>query len=184
MYMYKLLIPFIILFVSVSAYSQNSTIDNLYEFFKGKKGVTTVNVTKELINMAMDAGQINLEDADLDIQKLLEKVKSIKVITCNKVEAGEAVVKSFSEEVANKIHFDKYKELLTVNDGDNGIRIVQKEANGGDGEFLVYVVENKSMTLVNIVGSIDMKSIGQISKLLNINKQPSHKKKEAKKAPK
>ena len=100
--------------------AQNSAVDKLFNKYKGKKGVTTVQISPELFQV-MNAMEIEeIEDCEIP----LEQIKSVKILTIEDDDAFEGV--NFYEEIKGELKTDHFAEVMTVDDGDETVRMWMK----------------------------------------------------------
>ena len=167
--MKKQLLILVMLLSPLLLFSQTA-LDNICKKYEGKDGFTVVNVSKDLIDMIASGDDNKMDVNGTDVKEILAKVKSIKVLTCKKEKAGEKESAVFLKDIYSAIPFDQYKELVSVVEGTKVVKIVSKpDTKKDDGEFIIFVNEESSITLVDITGYIDMKNIGKLSKFMNLD---------------
>ncbi len=103
--------------------AQNSAVDNLFNKYKGKDGVTTVQISPELFQImnAMDISEIDDHDIPFD------KVASVKILTIEDEETNQGV--NFYDEIKDELKTDDFAEVMTVDDGGETVRMWMKAAN-------------------------------------------------------
>jgi len=167
--MKKHLLIFVLLLAPFTLFGQTA-LDELCKKFEGREGFTIVNVTRDLLDMVANGDNAKMNIGGIDAKEMLSKVKGIKVLTCSKEKAGEKESSEFLIKIQIAIPFDKYKELLTLNEGTKVVKIVSKpDTKKDDGELIVFVNDENTITLVSILGSIELKNIGKLSKLMNLD---------------
>ena len=164
----KTLIYLFALCMSITAFAQNSSIENLFEKYSGQDGFTTVNVSTQLFDLLA-----KMEPEDEDLQKLASQIKSVRVLA-SEDHKGENQI-NFFDELEGQVNFAEYNELLTVKEKDQDVKMLVKEADGIINEFLL-IVGGTDNALVHITGNIDLKTLGELSDGVGID-QLAHLKK-------
>jgi hypothetical protein len=84
-------------------------------------------------------------------------------------EDGE-VNEEFMQEVKSLTKIEGYSELMSVQDGDEIVKfLVSKTDDGKVSEMLMIVYEKSEAVVMSMTGDLDMKTISQISKSLEID---------------
>jgi len=129
--------------------AQNSAIDKLFNKYKGKEGVTTVQISPELFQVinAMEIEELEKEDFPFD------KVGSVKILTIEDEGAFQGV--NFYDEIKNDLNTNDYAEVMTVDDGDETVRMWMKVEKESIIEFLL-IVGGGDNVLIYITGDFTM----------------------------
>lgn len=129
--------------------AQNSAIDKLFNKYKGQEGVTTVQISPELFQVmnAMDIEEIESGDFPFD------KVGSVKILTIEDEDAFQGV--NFYDEIKNDLNTNDYAEVMTVDDGDETVRMWMKVQEESIIEFLL-IVGGGDNVLIYITGDFTM----------------------------
>ena len=174
-----LLVPFLAM-----AQSQ-SPAEKVYQKYAGEDGFTSVSINKELFQMIMKM-EINGEGTEKvqEMQEMMEQLDGLKVLTFEDKENPEKV-KSLYKEFSALFPASDYTELMTVKENGNNIRFLTKQAdNGKIMEMVMLAEEDNEVTLLSLVGLIDMSTISKLSgtmkihgmdKLQKVKKEEHHK---------
>lgn len=136
--------------------AQNSAVDKLFNKYKGKDGVTTVQISPELFQV-MNAMDIK----DLDSSEIpLDKVSSVKILTIEDDDANEGV--NFYDEIKSELKTDDFAEVMTVDDGDETVRMWMKADAGEVLEFLL-IVGGDDNVLIYITGNFNMDDLEELA---------------------
>ena len=132
--------------------AQNSAVDNLFSKYKGKEGVTTVQISPELFQIvkAMEIEEIDEHDIPFD------KIASVKILTIEDEEGFEGV--NFYTEIKEDLDVDDFAEVLTVDDGGETVRMWMKAENSVVSEFLL-IVGGDDNVLIYITGNFNMNDL-------------------------
>ncbi len=147
---------FILLLVAVALpalmIAQNSAVDNLFSKYKGKDGVTTVQISPELFQImnAMDISEIDDHDIPFD------KVASVKILTIEDEETNQGV--NFYDEIKGELKTDDFAEVMTVDDGGETVRMWMKADKAVVSEFLL-IVGGDDNVLIYITGNFNMNDL-------------------------
>ena len=132
--------------------AQNSAADNLFSKYKGKDGVTTVQISPELFQImnAMDISEIDDHDIPFD------KVASVKILTIEDEETNQGV--NFYDEIKGELKTDDFAEVMTVDDGGETVRMWMKADKAVVSEFLL-IVGGDDNVLIYITGNFNMNDL-------------------------
>ncbi|MFO7668923.1 MAG: DUF4252 domain-containing protein [Bacteroidales bacterium] len=136
--------------------AQNSAVDNLFNKYKGKEGVTTVQISPELFRV-MNA----LEIDDLDNSEIpFDKVASVKILTIEDEETNQGV--NFYDEIRGELKTGDFAEVMTVDDGGETVRMWMKADKAAVKEFLL-IVGGEDNVLIYITGNFNMNDLEELA---------------------
>ncbi len=153
---------FILIMISLSAFSQRNPVDKLFEKYGGKDGFTTVLISSKMFSMFSD-----MEAGDDDINKMIKNIESIKILSTDDESLLNPGI-NFYKEIMNELSFDEYEELMVVKEKDQDIKFLVKEKEDIIVELLLVIGGKGNNALISIRGIIDLKSISKLSKSMNI----------------
>ena len=144
----------LILTIAFPAYlmAQNSAVDKLFNKYKGKEGITTVQIGPELFQVVQAMEVKDIEECDIP----LDKISSVKILTIEDEEGYENV--NFYDEIKNDLNVDDFKEVMTVNDGGETVRMWMKVNDKTLSEFLL-IVGGDDNVLIYITGDFTMSDL-------------------------
>ena len=132
--------------------AQNDAIDKLINKYKGQEGVTVVDIGPEMFQIVSGMDIEDLDDQDLP----LDKVSSVRILT---IEDNEKLAKvNFYEELKNNYDVSDLKEVMTVNDGGEVVRMWMRNDGGKVQEFLL-IVGGDDNVLIHITGDFNMSDL-------------------------
>ena len=145
---------FIILAIAFPAFlmAQNSAVDKLFNKYKGKEGVTTVQISPELFQIvkAMEIDEIDEHDIPFD------KIASVKILTIEDEEGWDGV--NFYKEIQKDLDMSDFAEVLTVDDGGETVRMWMKADKAKVSEFLL-IVGGDDNVLIYITGNFNLNDL-------------------------
>ena len=153
---------FILIMISLSAFSQRNPVDKLFEKYGGKDGFTTILISSKMFSMFSD-----MEAGDDDINKMIKNIESIKILTTEDESLLDPGI-NFYKEIMNELSLDEYEELMVVKEKDQDIKFLVKEKEDVIVELLLVIGGERNNALISIRGIIDLKSISKLSKSMNI----------------
>ncbi|MFA3783517.1 DUF4252 domain-containing protein [Melioribacteraceae bacterium 4301-Me] len=127
--------------------------------------ITEINIEEPLLKMM--SNMVNNKDSNFS-----ELIGSIKLIRVSEYE-----LKSLSKEaLSNKINtIDKellnknWERIVKTKSGKNIVNIyVKPDANKGYSGLVITSIDNNKVSFVNIVGKIDLTTVGKLSEQFNI----------------
>lgn len=148
-----------LIIMSIPGKSQSKAVDEIFKKFDGKNGVTTVNVSKDLMDLAaqMDSGKSN---------GVFSQISGLKILTFEKALPEDKVA---FENMVKALPLDEYKELMVVKEKDQNVKMLLKEKNGKISEFLLLVTGGNEPVLISIGGNIDPKELGKLAGSMKLN---------------
>jgi hypothetical protein len=132
--------------------AQNSAVDKLFAKYKGKDGVTTVQISPELFQIVSAMEVKEVEECEFPF----DEVSSMKILTIEDEDAYPGV--NFYDEIKNDLETDDYAEVMAVDDGDETVRMWMKADDAIIKEFLL-IVGGDDNVLIYITGNINMKNL-------------------------
>lgn len=139
----------------IGAYSQK----DLFSKLSASQDITTVTITKALINMAPALIGNSIEG--IEINKLIEKLDQIDILTAENKNAKQQIKIVIENEIAKN---KTYEMLMSVKDGtDNIIFYAEKEKNTFK-SLIMYVIDDEDCTLIRIKGNFTAEDIQGIIK--------------------
>jgi len=148
-------------FISLTGLAQNKDIENIFNKFEGKNGVTSVNITKDMMELAAQ-----LDSGDLKIKDLVSQITGAKILALEGEAAAEDKV-SF-DNMIKSLNLENYKELMVIKEKDTNVKMLSKDNNGRIQEFLLLVTGGKDRVLISIIGNIDPKMLGALHEIMNM----------------
>lgn len=171
----KVLIIVAVIFTANLLNAQSSKYDysnepGFFDFGDLSKLESGQQVTEVLLPESMIQSIQEMSEDDEDIKKLLSNIKFIRVssygITEKNMKAIETKFKEFDKDLLSK----NWDRMVTTNDKKGGVNIYVKNPGkeGIHGLVILAKRKNGEATFVNIVGKLDLKSLGKIGGKFNI----------------
>jgi hypothetical protein len=155
----------LLLMSAQAIYAQNSSALSLYDNYGGKDGYTTVSISKELFGMFAD---IDSDDPDMkEAKTMMEQLDGIKILMYETENADDAELARFKGEVG-KLQVTGYSELMVVKQTGEEVKFLAQKKGDKIGELLLIINGEKQAGFISISGTIDMNTIGKLSKTMNI----------------
>ncbi|MBL6950904.1 MAG: DUF4252 domain-containing protein [Bacteroidales bacterium] len=156
-------------FLAMAQYQ--SPAEKAYQKYAGKEGFTSVNITKELFEMIMKM-EIDGKGTEKvkEVQEMMEQLTGLRVLTYENDENPEKV-KSLYKEFNALFPASDYTELMSVQENGSNIRFLTKQEDNGKILEMVMLAEedDHEVTLLSLVGHIDMSTISKLSGTMKIH---------------
>lgn len=144
--------------------AQNSSTISLFDKYSGKDGFTTVSISKELFGMFAD---MESDDPDTqDVKAMMEQLDGIKILMYEAENSDNVQLASFKGEVS-KLQTSGYTELMVVKQPGEEVKFLVMKKGDKIGELLLVISGEKEAGFITITGTIDMSTIGKLSKTMN-----------------
>jgi hypothetical protein len=160
--MKKLLVFSTLLMLTLAqASAQKNPIDELFDRYSGRDGITTVYISSRMLSLFAD-----LAKDDKEVGDVVTKLTSIRIITIDDSTLNKSV--NFYSELGKKLNYKEFEELMVVKDGTETVKFLIKESGDKITELLM-VSGGTSNSLISIRGEIDLKSISKLSGSIGIS---------------
>jgi hypothetical protein len=144
--------------------AQTSSALALFDKYGGKDGYTTVSISKELFSMFAD---MDSEDPDMkEVKIMMEQLDGIKILMFEADTAINAELAKFKGEIG-KLQVEGYTELMVVKQTGEEVKFLSKKKGDKIGELLLVINGEEEAGFIIITGTIDMNTIGKLSKTMN-----------------
>lgn len=159
--MKKLIVLILLISFTPGLFSQSNPIDEMFDKYSGKEGITTVFISSRMFQM--------IAGADLDDEKvsdLMSRLKSIRILA---VEDSLLNIKlNFHKELASKLDLSRYEELMVVKEGGKDLKFLIRGKGDKIDEFLMIGGGVGTNILISIKGDLNMNNISDISRTIGI----------------
>ncbi|PLW96471.1 MAG: hypothetical protein C0591_08665 [Marinilabiliales bacterium] len=167
--MKKLVISLLVMmFVVPFSMKAQTAIDQLYEKYAGQKGFTSININPDMFKMLSNMDMSDSSEQAKESQNAMEKLSGLKMLVYEP-EEGETN-EAFMNEIRTLTKIKGYEEMMSVNENDETVKfLAKKDKNGTVTEMLMIVLESDEAVVMSMSGLLDMKTISEISKSLEID---------------
>jgi hypothetical protein len=153
-----------------SLLNAQSPIDKIYEKYSGQDGFTAVNFTKEMFQMVQQMSIGDSSDSDIkNAKQIMDQLSGLKVLMYNFDSLNVMKAVSIYNEMTAAYSSSAYKELMTIQEGRQYVKFMTKQdAAGKVSEFVMLMKDKNEVGVISLTGNIDLASISQMSKFMNI----------------
>ena len=159
--MKRIVLGGVLMIFTLTAFSQKSAVDKVFDKYSGQEGYTTVYISSFMFNLL---NSLEADDPEYnEFKKATSGISSIKILT---QEGSNS--ESFGKELLSMLPRTEYKEMMVVKDHDEEVLFLAREDGGKITEFLLIVSGGGDDALIAIQGDIDLESISSIASGLNM----------------
>ena len=159
--MKRILAGGVFMIFTLTAFSQQSAVDKVFDKYSGQEGYTTVYISSFMFNLL---NSLEVDDPEYnEFKKATSGINSIKILT----QDGSGS-ESFGKELLSMLPRSEYKELMVVKDQEEEVLFLARESGGKITEFLLIVSGGGEDALIAIQGDIDLESISSIASGLDM----------------
>ena len=159
--MKRILAGGVFMIFTLTAFSQQSAVDKVFDKYSGQEGYTTVYISSFMFNLL---NSLEVDDPEYnEFKKATSGINSIKILT----QDGSGS-ESFGKELLSMLPRSEYKELMVVKDQEEEVLVLARESGGKITEFLLIVSGGGEDALIAIQGDIDLESIASIASGLDM----------------
>jgi len=159
--MKRIILSGVLIILTLTAFSQQSAVDKVFDKYSGQEGYTTVFISSFMFNLL---NSLEVDDPEYnEFRKATSGINSIKILT----QDGDGSA-SFGKELLNMLPRSEYKEMMVVKDQEEEVLFLARENGGKISEFLLIVSGGGNDALIAIQGDIDLESISSIASGLDM----------------
>lgn len=168
--MKKAILSVVILMIFLVSANAQSPIDKVFEKYANQDGFTSVNITRELIQMMLQMSQGEMKDSSAaEVRKMMEQLNGLKVLTFDFDSTKIVKAVGIYNEFAGAFPESKYKELMSVNEGRQQIKFLTKQdASGKISEMVMLMKDKTEVAVLSLTGTIDLSTVSKLSKGMNL----------------
>lgn len=146
-----------------------SPTDDLFEKYGAKDGFTTVHITKELFSLFAEISQES-DDADVkEINDVVSRLDYIRILMYDSEDSVNMDVMNDFKHELNNLKLKNFTELMTVKEGDELVKFMILKDGKKIKELLLLINQPEQAGFISITGEIDLKSIANLSKSMDIH---------------
>jgi hypothetical protein len=162
----KISLFFTALCLTMMIRAQSNPVDEMFNKYSEKEGFTVVSISSKMFSMFSNKDTDN-KDAD----NVINRLKSIKILSVEDSLLNKNL--NFYTELSKKLDLSVYEELMVVKEGPNMTKFLIHQTGNIISELLVVVGGPGGNSLISIKGSLDLKSISELSKDMDIQELKS-----------
>lgn len=161
---------YLIALVPFFAMAQGNLLSNFYSKYAGQDGFTSVNVTSDLFGLF---SSIEGDEDMQNLQSLMSGLNSIRVLAYENKELKEGSTilngSDLFNEAIKQLPANTFKELVTVKEKDQNVRIMaQGTENGMLKDMIILVGSEDEFVFVHIDGILDLNTLMKMGDKMNI----------------
>ncbi len=152
------------LMMSLGLQAQSDAIARYFDKYMNDDRFTVVFVSPKMFDMV---SKMDLQTGDPQAQAALDIIKDLQGL---RILTTEVTPLKFFQEAKDMLPGKGYEVLMTVRDNKSGdnVEFLVKEAGDKIHELLLLVGSSDEFVMLSFTGAIDLKKIGELSKVLNV----------------
>jgi len=164
--MKKIFLSLAAIILTISVKAQSGPVEDMFNKYSEKPGFTVVSISSKMFSMFANKDQDN-KNAD----NVINKLKSIKILTVEDSLLNKNL--NFYTELSRKLDLSVYEELMVVKEGPNMTKFLIRQNGNIISELLVVTGGPAGNSLISIKGELNLKSISELSKDMDIQELKS-----------
>jgi len=152
----KYLFLIISLFCSSLTYAQSSAFNRLFEKYENEDDITVINISKAMFNLIPG----NLKTGNVDLQNIVPKIESLRMLTSDKSSLKEKMASDFKEIVEKD---KEYEELMRIKSGKSNVTFNLKKKGDLIRELIMLVIDEEDFVVIQILGNFLLDDIKKIA---------------------
>ena len=149
--MKHLLITTLMVLMSTGAQAQKE----LFDKYEDNKGVSTVVISKTLLNLAGGFSSIS----DKKLSKMAGKMDNGRILNCHD-KGLIAKIKADAQAIYTR---DEYEEMMRINEEGQRVVIYQRVLKSGKNEYALSNVGDSDLSIINITGILTLEDMKQFT---------------------
>jgi hypothetical protein len=162
----KIFLFFTVICLTVMIKAQSNPVDEMFNKYSEKEGFTVVSISSKMFSMFS-----NKDTDNKDAENIINRLKSIKILSVEDSLLNKNL--NFYTELSKKLDLSVYEELMVVKEGPNMTKFLIHQTGNIISELLVVVGGPGGNSLISIKGTLDLKSISELSKDMDIQELKS-----------
>lgn len=152
------------LMMCLGLHAQTDAIVRYFDKYMHDDRFTVVFVSPKMFDMV---SKMDLQTGDPEAQAALDIIKDLQGL---RILTTDVTPQKFFEEAKSTLPTKGYEVLMTVRDNKSGdnVEFLVKESGDRIQELLLLVGGHDEFVMLSFVGNIDLKKIGELSKVLNV----------------
>ncbi len=164
--MKKIFLSFTALCLTLMIQAQSNPVDEMFNRYSEKQGFTVVSISSKMFSLFAN------KDADnKDADNVINRLKSIKILTVEDSLLNKNL--NFYTELSKKLDLSVYEELMVVKEGQDITKFLIKQSGNTISELLVIKGGPGGNSLISIKGELNLKTISDMSKSIDIQELKS-----------
>lgn len=128
----------------------------LFQKYEDTKGVTTVVVSKAMLQLAGGIASVGGNE----MAKMANRLDGVRILNCE----DKSLVRRVKKDAEDIFKDEEWEEVMRVNDEGQRVVIYQRKLKGGKNEFSLMTEDKSELTIVNLTGNVsleDMKGMAE-----------------------
>ena len=128
--------------------------DALFDKFNDAEGVTTVFISKTMLQMIP-----NVKAGDREIGQIASKLDQLRVLHCER----PSMIPSIKKQAQELFYKNKYEIVMHMSEDGEHMTVYHKKLKDGKSEFALLAEEDGEISIINLKGNITLKNIQEIA---------------------
>ena len=151
---------FILVTGALSSFGQNDAITKYFNKYVEDERFSAVYISPKMFNMV---SKIEIENMEPEVQEVIRSMKGLRILHTEQNAA------QYYNEALKSIPTSEYELLLTARDNGENVRFMVKDNGDIVEELLMIVGGEKNFAMLSFIGNIDLKKVGKLAKVLEID---------------
>jgi hypothetical protein len=164
--MKKIFLFFTAVCLNLVIQAQTNPVDDMFNKYSERQGFTVVSISSKMFSLFA-----NKDAENKDAGEIINKLKSIKILSVEDSLLNKNL--NFYTELSRKLDLSMYEELLVVKEGPDITKFLIRQTGNIISELLVITGGPKGNSLISIKGELNLKSISELSKSLDMQELKS-----------
>lgn len=164
--MKKVFLSFITICLTLIMQAQSNPVDDMFNKYSEKPGFIVVSISSKMFSLFANK---NTENKDAD--DVINRLKSIKILSVEDSLLNKTL--NFYTELSKKLDLSVYEELMVVKEGPDVTKFLIRQKGNIISELLVITGGPAGNSLISIKGELNLKSISELSKDIDIQELKS-----------
>jgi hypothetical protein len=158
----------ILILFPIGVWSQNASINQIFDQYSGRDGYTTIDIAKGLFELF---AEIEADDPEFDeFQKAIKGIESMRLLAYSiDDENGSPEEKTRFMNDIKGISLKDFKELMVVKDKDTRINFYARNKDQIINEMVMIVDGDEEAVLLSLYGDIDLNYIAKLGSAMNLS---------------
>ena len=150
------------LMFAIAAQAQNDAITKYFDRYVNDERFSMIYISPKMFDLVSRI-EIESDDLDPEVMDIVKELKGLRILTFE----GDGAMGYYSE-ARGKINDNNYEELMSAR-GEENVYIAVSSSGDIVSELLLLVGDSNDFALMSFIGNIDLKKVGKLGKMLDLD---------------
>ncbi|MDX1476949.1 MAG: DUF4252 domain-containing protein [Saprospiraceae bacterium] len=153
---------FAFLMLAMTVQAQSDAISKHFKQYVDDERFSMIYISPKMFDLVSRI-EIESDDLDPEVMEIVKELKGLRILTFE----GDGAM-GYYNEARKKIDANNFEELMSAR-GDENVYIAVNSSGDIVSELLLLVGDSNDFALMSFSGNIDLKKVGKLGKMLDLD---------------